>query len=337
MLIGASFVLSLLFGWRLTRAAEPFLPLTVLNNPVMRTGHGVGVAVDGRADRAHHRGADVFRGGVPPERDRIRHRAHPDRADHAGLAPVRPGHAVLEALQARAGDRACAARWSRSLFLIWRPDLPLAYVILLLAVVGTAVGLVYPVTTVSIQNAVPHHQVGIAMGALNFFRSLASAFIVAVLGAILLAGLGVAPERGGRAISVIETVSAAGIDVAFVFRWVFLAAFVFLALSLLFLILMEERPLRGSVIAGRSARRAAAGGIRLKCILPRGRLFRSNGERGVFGASRGNPAAHAIGRQFSLHCPSKSLYNFFLQQAAAETSTRWSDHLRSAGFAPSQM
>ena len=38
MLIGASFVLSLLFGWRLNRASEPFLPLTVLNNPVMRTG-----------------------------------------------------------------------------------------------------------------------------------------------------------------------------------------------------------------------------------------------------------------------------------------------------------
>ena len=59
--------------------------------------------------------------------------------------------------------------------------------------VGTAIGLVYPVTTVSIQNAVPHHQVGIAMGALNFFRSLASAFVVAVMGAILLAGLGVTP------------------------------------------------------------------------------------------------------------------------------------------------
>ena len=39
------------------------------------------------------------------------------------------------------------------------------------------------------------------------------------------------------------------------FRWVFLAAFVFLALSLLFLILMEERPLRGSVRAGRSTPR----------------------------------------------------------------------------------
>ena len=96
------------------------------------------------------------------------------------------------------------------------------------------------------------------MGALNFFRSLASAFIVAVLGAILLAGLGVAPERGGRAISVIQTVSAAGTDAAFVFRWVFLAAFVFLALSLLFLILMEERPLRAQRHAGRSAGHAGA-------------------------------------------------------------------------------
>jgi hypothetical protein len=33
-----------------------------------------------------------------------------------------------------------------------------------------------------------------------------------------------------------------------VFRWVFLAAFGFLALSLLFLVLMEERPLRTSVM-----------------------------------------------------------------------------------------
>ena len=65
-----------------------------------------------------------------------------------------------------------------------------------MGVVGTAIGLVYPVTTVSIQNAVPHYQVGIAMGALNFFRALASAFAVAVMGAILLAGLGVTPRRG---------------------------------------------------------------------------------------------------------------------------------------------
>jgi hypothetical protein len=134
-------------------------------------------------------------------------------------------------------------------FLVWRPDLPLVYVIVILSVVGTAIGLVFPITTVAIQNAVPHYQVGIAMGALNFFRQLASAFVVAVMGAILLAGLGVAPERGGRAVSVVTSVSAAaGPDVAFVFRWVFLCAWLFLALALVALVLMEERPLRGSVV-----------------------------------------------------------------------------------------
>ena len=70
-------------------------------------GHRVGVARHGRVDRAHHRRADVLRGRAQAHRDRVRHRAHSDRADHAGLAARRPGDAVLEALQARAGDRAC--------------------------------------------------------------------------------------------------------------------------------------------------------------------------------------------------------------------------------------
>jgi EmrB/QacA subfamily drug resistance transporter len=246
LLIGASFVLSLLFGWRLSRAAEPFLPLTVLNNPVMRWGTAsaslsMGVQI----------GLTIV---VPMYFEVVFHLS----ATESGIALIpialtTPGSLLSgqAMLYWKHYKRApVVGLWCALValaVLIWRPDLPLAYVILLLAVVGTAVGLVYPVTTVSIQNAVPHHQVGIAMGALNFFRSLASAFIVAVLGAILLAGLGVAPERG-RAVSLITSVSAAGIDVAFVFRWVFLAAFVFLALSLLFLILMEERPLRGSVM-----------------------------------------------------------------------------------------
>jgi hypothetical protein len=69
-----------------------------------------------------------------------------------------------------------------------------------------------------------------------------------VLGATLLAGLGVSVSRGGgHSVSVIETVSTAGPGTALVFRWVFLASFVFLALSLLFLHFMEERPLRTSV------------------------------------------------------------------------------------------
>jgi MFS family permease len=236
-----------LFGWRLTRAAEPFLPLTVLNNPVMRWGS---------ASASLSMGVQIGLTIVAPLYFEV---AFHLTATESGIALIpialtTPGSLLSgQAMMywkhyKRAPVVGLVCALVALAVLVWRPDLPLAYVILLLAVVGTAVGLVYPVTTVSIQNAVPHHQVGIAMGALNFFRSLASAFIVAVLGAILLAGLGVAPERGGRAISVIETVGAAGINVAFVFRWVFLAAFAFLALSLLFLILMEERPLRGSVL-----------------------------------------------------------------------------------------
>lgn len=247
MLIAASLVLSFLFGWRLTRAAEPFLPLPVLNNPVMAWGTAsaslsMGVQI----------GLTIV---VPLYFEVVFHLS----ATESGIAliPVAlttPGSLLSgQAMMywkhyKRAPVIGLALALVALLFLVWRPDMRLSYVIVLLSVVGTAVGLVYPVTTVSIQNAVPHHQVGIAMGALNFFRSLASAFIVAVLGAILLAGLGVAPERGGRVISVIETVSAAGGEVAFVFRWVFMAAFAFLALALLFLVLMEERPLRGSVL-----------------------------------------------------------------------------------------
>jgi hypothetical protein len=48
---------------------------------------------------------------------------------------------------------------------------------------------------------------------------------------------------------VVASVSAAaGSNVAFVFRFVFLSAWIFLAISLIALILMEERPLRGSVV-----------------------------------------------------------------------------------------
>ncbi len=130
--------------------------------------------------------------------------------------------------------------------LVWRPDLPLLHVIVITAVVGTAIGLVYPVTTVSIQNAVPYYQVGIAMGALNFFRSLASAFAVAVMGAILLAGLGVTPQRGAAVSVVTSMMGANGTDAAFVFRWVFASAWIFLAIALVALLLMEERPLRST-------------------------------------------------------------------------------------------
>jgi MFS family permease len=133
-------------------------------------------------------------------------------------------------------------------------------VIVIMSLVGVAIGTVYPICTVSIQNAVPNYQVGVAMGAMNFFRALASAFAVAVMGAILLAGLGVTLERGGSAAAVAANVGSLGFDVAGVFRWVFVAAEAFLVGSLISLILMEERPLRGPE-QGAAGKPAAPAGL----------------------------------------------------------------------------
>jgi EmrB/QacA subfamily drug resistance transporter len=247
-LIGVSFVLSLLFGWRLARAPEPFLPLNVLANPVMRMG---------TASASLAMGVQIGLTIIVPLYFEVVHKL---TATESGVALIpialtTPGSLLSgQAMMywkhyKRAPIIGMVCALVALAFLVWRPDLSLAHVIVILSVVGTAIGLVFPITTVSIQNAVPHTQVGIAMGALNFFRSLASAFVVAVLGAILLAGLGVAPERGGHAVSVVASVSAAGGgEVAAVFRYVFLAAWLFLAVSLVALILMEERPLRATAV-----------------------------------------------------------------------------------------
>jgi hypothetical protein len=88
-------------------------------------------------------------------------------------------------------------------------------------------------------------QVGTATGAMNFFRALASTLAVAVLGAILLAGLGVTPERGAAVERLIESAGGVGVDLAGVFRLVFVAADIFIGLALLAVLAMEERPLRG--------------------------------------------------------------------------------------------
>src|SRR5260370_31174228 len=116
--------------------------------------------------------------------------------------------------------------------LIWQPALVLWGVIVIMSLVGIGVGMVFPVCTVSIQNAVPNHQVGVAMGAMNFFRALASAFAVAVMGAILLAGLGVTLERGGSAAAVAANLGNLGFEFPATFRWVFPAAEAFLWESL---------------------------------------------------------------------------------------------------------
>jgi EmrB/QacA subfamily drug resistance transporter len=243
-LVAGAGLLALALAWWLTRAPEPFLPLSVLAEPIMYTGTAANSFAMGASI-----GLVIF---VPLYYELVHHLS----ASDSGLALVplaltTPG----SILSGRAMLHMRRYKWVPEVglvvgiaglgLLIWQPALSLWGVIVIMSVVGIAVGTVYPVCTVSIQNAVPNHQVGVAMGAMNFFRALASAFAVAVMGAILLAGLGVTLERGGSAAAVAANVGNLGFDFAATFRWVFAAAELFLVASLVTLMLMEERPLRG--------------------------------------------------------------------------------------------
>jgi MFS family permease len=127
-------------------------------------------------------------------------------------------------------------------------------VLALLALIGCGLGTVFPVSTVCMQNAVTQHQMGIATGAANFFRALISALVVAVLGAIVLGGLGGVP---GMSMELLAHTSSAH-ELAYAFRFVFLACALVLAFSMAFMIAMEERALKGPATPAANAPTAPA-------------------------------------------------------------------------------
>ena len=119
----------------------------------------------------------------------------------------------------------------------------------LLAVLGVAIGPMYPTSTIVMQNAVRPHQLGTATGTLNFFRLLGGAIIVAAFGAIVLGSA----SAGGGAITV-ERLAADHADLAPAFRFVFIAGAVFVGIALACLLAVEERPLHGPFrVADRTA------------------------------------------------------------------------------------
>ena len=145
-------------------------------------------------------------------------------------------------------------------FLVFDPLAPVWAVAVVTGLVGMGTGSSYPVVTVSIQNAVAHRQIGIAMGAMNFFRALASAFVVAVMGAIMLTHLGTAPQRDSVSSPVVSVAHGVTVDhLARTFSHIFAVGVFFLIVAVISLMVMEERPLRTTVLAGAPGRETAAG------------------------------------------------------------------------------
>jgi EmrB/QacA subfamily drug resistance transporter len=110
---------------------------------------------------------------------------------------------------------------------------------LLLAMIGIGFGPLPPLMAVVLQNCVAPHQLGTAVGTMNFSRNLFSTFLVAVFGAIVLGG---AP-----AIELGSGLPPMAGDPAGGFSRVFFVAATSLSVAFLSLLLLEERPLKTNV------------------------------------------------------------------------------------------
>jgi EmrB/QacA subfamily drug resistance transporter len=230
------------FIWRLRTAPEPFLPLAILSNQVVRTG-----TLLSACNISSMIGLTIF---IPMYFELV-----------MGLSSSLSGMALIPLMVVSNMGAVFSGRglaWFQHykrvpmvglsisvialISLAINPYQSLTMVLIHLGAVGAGIGTVYPVATVAVQNAVPRHQLGIATGTMNFFRALLSSIIVAVFGAIILGGINL--KSGGLAVDALQA-TGGGAEVALVFRWVFAATAVILAWALFWLILMEERPLPG--------------------------------------------------------------------------------------------
>jgi EmrB/QacA subfamily drug resistance transporter len=231
-----------LFAWRLVTTSEPFLPLTVLGNPVVRCA-----ALTGACNMGTLVGMTIF---VPLYFEVVLHLS----ASQSGLALIPlmgmtvlsstfTGRLMMHVVHYKRMPLIglSAAIFSLGPLAIWPGQMPIVVVLVLLTLIGGGLGTVFPVSTVCLQNAVARSQMGVATGAANFFRALFSALIVAVLGAIVLGGLG---GVTGMSVEMLARAASAN-ELSYAFRFVFLACALVLAFGMAFLIALEERPLKG--------------------------------------------------------------------------------------------
>jgi EmrB/QacA subfamily drug resistance transporter len=226
LLVGSA-LLWTLFTFRLITAREPFLPLALLTNPVVGFGTASVACVFGTMI-----GLSIF---VPIYFQMVLGLS----ASASGLAliPLMGGTVIGSTASGQAMSRlthykrapfaGLAAALAALILLAAEPgNLSVSTVCSALGFIGLGMGSLFPVTTVSVQNAVLPYQLGTATGAMNFFRQLAGAVIVAGFGAIVLGGAG--PSGVTLETLAAHANGAAQADLAHVF-----------------LIVMEERPLRG--------------------------------------------------------------------------------------------
>ena len=247
-----------MFALRLLTAPEPFIPLAVLREPVVGRDRGAGFFSVGVII-----GLTIFMPlyfelvlGFSPSGSGIALIVFLAGATvgsfFAGRLMVRLTHYKLRAARSAWRSASWCSRCSRAS----RPGCRSSRCALLGCSAAPASGAMYPVTTTIVQNAVAPHQLGTATGALNFARQLGGAIIVAAFGAIVLGGIDTGGQADARHAARRRGTTRAEL-VARLFRWVFVAGAVFLAVAL---------------VRGAADRGAAAARARRESRLPHGRM-----------------------------------------------------------------
>ncbi len=267
-LILASAVLSVCSSWRLLRASEPFLPLPILANPVMRMGHRVHVILAGRRDRAHHLPAALYEVVHKFTATRLRPQRRSHRGDvDARIDPGGPRHdgSSLTTSACRSSRLVCSIA---ALVMVWNPATPPIWSSVILSVVAFGIGTTYPVE----HGVDPECRVALsgrgrdggdellsrADGGVHRARSWApSCWRRSALH----------PNCGGHVTVMSATAAnALGVDLAHVFRGVFALGVACLIVSLIALLRMEERRRAAAARISRRWRNASPFVARL-CLL----------------------------------------------------------------------
>ncbi len=240
-LFAGAAVATALLVWRLKTAKEPLISYTLLSNRIVLTGAcSVGMTM------AVYVALSIY---LPTYFEAV----HGFSASQSGLAllPLMTCPTIGALTAGRAMSRvrhykfvpvtglAIASMALLPMF-FWPDGLSVTTIELLLMLAATGVGAVFPVTTVSVQNAVALHELGTATSLVTFTRNLGSALGVAAFGAIVIGG---EHARTGSAV-------ATAAEFASLFRWTFLAGSLGFLIALLVMSRMEERPLRDQRLRG---------------------------------------------------------------------------------------
>jgi MFS family permease len=129
---------------------------------------------------------------------------------------------------------AALATWVESLNLFWFEAL--------LILIGTGFGAAPGLAQVAMQNNVARHQLGIAVGTMNFTRNLLATMLVATFGAIVAGSVAAGAGASGGALG--GPLDHAAVEA---FRRVFFGVTATLAIALIAILLLEEKPLQTGV------------------------------------------------------------------------------------------